>query len=135
MGDSGQTVDGPANDVRGYEVRDQTGNGIGKVADLLVDDAAEKVRFLVVERGGLFGFGETKTLIPVDTVTKITEDEVFVDQTRERVASAPGYAPHLVEDRPYQSSVYSHDGYMPYWGPGYLYPVGLAFLPMSDPGR
>ena len=125
LGDRGRTVDGSANDVRGREVKDKNGDGIGRVADLLVDDRENKVRFLLVEHGGFLGFGETKSLIPVDAVTKITEADVFVDQSRERVAAAPGYPPDLVDDRPHHTSIYGHYGYAPYWGAGYRYPVGL----------
>lgn len=125
LGDRGQTVDGSNDDVRGREVKDKDGEGIGKVADLLVDDREEKVRFLLVEHGGFLGFGDTKTLIPVDAVTKITETEVFIDQSRDRIASAPGYDPNLVDDRPYHASIYNHYGYTPFWGGGYMYPMGL----------
>jgi sporulation protein YlmC with PRC-barrel domain len=122
LGDRGQRVEGLANDVRGREVKDIDGKGIGKVGDLLVDDQEHKVRFLVVEHGGFLGFGETTTLIPVDVVTTITDSEVFINQSREHVAGAPGYHPHLVDDRPYHSSVYGYYGTTPYWGRGYLYP-------------
>ncbi len=131
LGDRGETVDGLANDVRGREVKDKDGNGIGKVADLLVDDREHKVRFLLVEHGGFLGFGETKTLIPIDAIAKITEDAVLLDQSRERIAAAPGYDPDLIDDRPYHSSIYSNYGYGPYWGSGYMYPMGLGMLPMS----
>lgn len=133
LGDRGQTVDGSANDVRGREVKDRNGDGIGKVGDLLVDDQEDKVRFLLVEHGGFLGFGETKSLIPVDAVTKITEDEVLVDQSRERVAAAPGYDPDLLDDRDYHTSIYGHYGYGPYWGEGYMYPTGLAIFSLSPP--
>jgi sporulation protein YlmC with PRC-barrel domain len=125
LGEHGRTIDGSANDVRGREVKDKNGDGIGKVAALLLDDRENKVRFLLVEHGGFLGFGETESLIPVDAVTKITEADVFVDQSRERVAAAPGYTPDLVDDRPYHTSIYGHYGYAPYWGAGYRYPVGL----------
>lgn len=118
LGDRGQTVDGSANDVRGRQVKDNNGDGIGKVADLLVDDQEHKVRFLLVEHGGFLGFGETRSLIPVDAVAKVTEHEVFVDQSRERVAAAPGYAPDLVDDRAHQASIYNHYGYTASWVPG-----------------
>lgn len=133
LGDRGQTVEGSGNDVRGREVKDKDGVGIGKVADLLVDDREDKVRFLLVEHGGFLGFGEKKTLIPVDAVTKVTKDEVFTNQSREQVASAPGYDPDLIDDRPYHSGMYNHYGFLPYWGPGYMYPMGLGFPPMSAP--
>lgn len=135
LGDRGQTVDGSANDVRGREVKDKDGAGIGKIADLLVDDREQKVRFLLVEHGGFLGFGDTKTLIPVDAVTKVTEHEVFIDQSRERVASAPGYAPDLVDDRPYHASIYNEYGYTPYWGQGYIAPVGLWGMHPGSPPR
>ncbi|MEO6999506.1 MAG: PRC-barrel domain-containing protein [Terracoccus sp.] len=137
LGDRGQTVDGSANDVRGLEVKDSDGASMGTVADLLIDGRESKVRFLLVEHGGLLGFGKTKTLIPVDAVTQVTEDAVLINLSRDRVASAPGYAPHLVNDREHHSSIYSHFGYEPYWAPGYRYPVGLGvglgILPMSHP--
>ncbi|MDQ2756824.1 MAG: PRC-barrel domain-containing protein [Actinomycetota bacterium] len=133
LGDRGQTVAGSANDVRGREVKDKDGDGIGKVADLLVDDRQEKVRFLLVEHGGFLGFGNKTTLIPVDAVTKITDQEVFIDQSHERVATAPGYDPDLVDNRPYHASIYGHYGYEPHWGTSYNYPPRLAFMypPMS----
>ena len=132
LGDRGQTVDKSADDVRGREVKDKDGNGIGKVADLLVDDREEKVRFLLVEHGGFLGFGQTKSLIPVDAITKITEDDVYVDQTREHVAAAPGYDPDLVDDRPYHASIYGYYGYTPFWGGGYM-AAGVPIVPMSSP--
>jgi sporulation protein YlmC with PRC-barrel domain len=131
LGDRGQTINGSTNDVRGREVKDKNSNSIGKVTDLLIDDREQKVRFLLVEHGGLLGFGKTKTLIPVDAITKITQNEVLLDQTRERVTSAPGYDPDLADDRPYHSNIYGYYGYGPFWNAGYMYP--LAMLPTSPP--
>lgn len=133
LGDRGLTVDGSANDIRGRRVKDKHGEGIGKVADLLVDDQENKVRFLLVEHGGFLGLGATTSLLPVDAITKITDDEVLVDQSREHVAAAPAYSPDLVDDRRHHASIYSHYGYAPFWGEGYMYPAGLAILPMSPP--
>lgn len=129
LGDRGHTVDGSANDLRGREVNDKHGNDIGKVADLLVDDQEHKVRFLLVEHGGFLGFGRIKTLIPIDAITTITEHDVVLDQTREHVAAAPGYDPDLVDDRPQQASIYSHYGFEPYWGSGYMSPRSLGMFP------
>jgi sporulation protein YlmC with PRC-barrel domain len=131
LGDRGQTIDGLANDVRGREVKDKDGNSIGKVADLLIDEREKKVRFLLVEHGGFLGFGETKTLIPVDAITEVTEEAVLLDQTRERVASAPGYDPDLIDDQTYHTSLYGYYGYGPFWDGGYMYPS--AMLPPSPP--
>jgi sporulation protein YlmC with PRC-barrel domain len=119
LSDTGKTVDGSANDIRGRKVKDKD---LGKVHDLLIDDSEGKVRFMLVEDGGFLGIGETKSFIPVDAISKITEDEVFINRTRDHVAGAPGYDPDLINDRVYHDSIYSYYGYVPYWGAGYAYP-------------
>jgi sporulation protein YlmC with PRC-barrel domain len=119
---SGQTIANGDHDIRGRKVKDKAGNEIGTVDDLLIDDEERKVRFLLVEHGGFLGLGETKSFIPVDAITRITADEVFIDHSREHVAGAPRYDPDLVDDLKYYGSLYDHYGYSPFWGMGYTYP-------------
>ena len=88
LSDSDQTIDGPANDIRGRVVKDKNGKAIGNVHDLLIDDAEDKVRFLIVDHGGFLGFGETRSFIPVDAITQITDEDVSIDQSGEHVAEA-----------------------------------------------
>ncbi|MGI9157962.1 MAG: PRC-barrel domain-containing protein [Marmoricola sp.] len=122
LSDTGKTIDSAANDIRGRKVKDEDGKDVGKVHDLLIDDSEGKVRFMLIEHGGFLGIGETKSFIPVDAITRITEDEVFINHTRDHVAAAPGYEPALINDRTYQEGIYGHYGYAPYWGGGYAYP-------------
>jgi hypothetical protein len=91
------------------------------VDDLLLDDQEHKVRFLEVASGGFLGLGVTKLLLPVEAITRIMNDTVYINQSRERVAGAPRYDPTLVDKR-YVSDLYGHYGYPPYWGAGYIYP-------------
>lgn len=119
---SGQTIANADHDIRGRKVKDKAGNEIGTVDDLLINDEERKVRFLRVEHGGFLGFGETNSFIPVDAITRITADEVFIDHSREHVAGAPRYDPDLVDDLKYYGSLYDHYGYSPFWGMGYTYP-------------
>lgn len=121
LSDIGQTVDRGSDDVRGRQVKDKQGNGVGTVHDLLVDRQDRKVRFLLVEHGGFLGMGETKSFIPVDAITRITDDAVHINESRDHIAQAPRYDPDLIDDRAYHASVYDYYGYMPYWGAGYLY--------------
>jgi sugar (pentulose or hexulose) kinase len=51
----------------------------------------KNARFMRVEHGGLSGFGETKSFIPVDVITRISADEAYIHHSREHVASAPRY--------------------------------------------
>ena len=126
LSDSNLTVANPDEDIRGRQIVDRDGEDIGEIDDLLIDDRESKVRFMRVASGGFLGLGETKLMVPIDAVTRITDDAVHIDQTRERVARAPQYDPSLVDDSawadPYWASTYGYYGYGPYWAPGYVYP-------------
>ena len=52
LGDQGNTIADPTQDIRGRTVIDADGTKIGRIADLLVDLEEQKVRFLRVEDGG-----------------------------------------------------------------------------------
>lgn len=116
LNDSGETIDDASTDVRGLTVKDENGEAIGKVQDLLIDDAAKRVRILVVEHGGFLGIGKEKSFIPVDVITQITSAEVHIDHSGEHVANAPKYDPDLIDDLTYRSDIYSHYEHTPYWG-------------------
>ncbi|WP_354569948.1 PRC-barrel domain-containing protein [Glaciihabitans sp. UYNi722] len=60
---------------------------------LLIDDKARKIRFLRVETGGFLGIGEKKSLIPIDAIASISEDEVHLNHTRSQVSEAPPVRP------------------------------------------
>lgn len=119
--DSNLTVASTEDDIRGRKVLDSSGEEIGHVDDLFIDEAEEKVRLLQVASGGFLGLGETKFIIPIDAIRRIDDENVHIDQSRERVAGAPSYDPEL-EDDSYYNNVYGYYGYLPYWGSGYVYP-------------
>jgi sporulation protein YlmC with PRC-barrel domain len=121
LSDTNLTLADRAEDIRGRDVFDTAGEEVGEVDDLFVDEQEQKVRFLQVASGGFLGLGATKFLIPVDAITRITEDAVYISQTRERLAGVPRYDPSLVDER-YLRDVYGYYGYSPYWGPDYRYP-------------
>lgn len=64
LSETGNTITPAADDIRGRTVKDKNGEAIGKVHDLLIDDQERKVRFLLVEHGGVLGFGRTISFIP-----------------------------------------------------------------------
>jgi sporulation protein YlmC with PRC-barrel domain len=126
LSDTELTVADPAADIRGRNVVDRDGEDLGTVYDLLIDEQDKRVRFLEIASGGFLGFGQTKFLLPVEAITRMNSDTVFVSQTRQRIAAAPRYDPDLmhreVGENSYYGDVYQHYGYPPYWGPGYIYP-------------
>ena len=133
LSDTNLTLADHAEDIRGLKVLDMSGEELGTVNDLFIDEQERKVRFLEVSSGGFLGLGTTKFLLPVEAITRIGADEVHINQSRERVAGAPQYDPTLVEER-YVSDVYSHYGYPPYWGPDYHYPPYPYYSSANRPG-
>jgi CBS domain-containing protein/sporulation protein YlmC with PRC-barrel domain len=133
LSDTNLTLADSAEDIRDLKVRDISGEELGTVHDLFIDEQERKVRFLEISSGGFLGLGTTKILMPVETISRITADVVYTNQSRERVAGAPRYDPTLVEER-YVSDVYSHYGYPPYWGPDYHYPPYPYYSSANRPG-
>ena len=71
---------------------------------MFVDDRERKARFSCSSNaGGVLGIDEKKSFIPVDAISRTTSDDVYINETRDHVAEAPGYDPGLVNDRGYQS--------------------------------
>jgi sporulation protein YlmC with PRC-barrel domain len=127
LGDTQLSLAEPAHDVRGRKVIDSNGEEIGEVLDLLIDDTEKRVRFLLVRSGGILGVGAQRILIPVDAVTRVGNQKVYIDRNRQHVAASPAYDPEVV-DRNYIDRLYTHYGYAPFWAAGYLYPV-FPFYP------
>lgn len=118
ISDSTQTIPNPAEDVRGRKVIDAQGEKLGKVTDLLIDDTANHVRFLLVEHGGILGMGATQSFIPVETITEYTDDDVYVNTDRQTVAGAPAYDPEIAADSTFYENTYGYYGYAPFWAGG-----------------
>jgi len=115
--DLGRTVSSSDQDIRGLMVKDKGGYDVGKIESLLIDDVGEKVRFLEVASGGFLGLGVRTSFIPVEAITGITADGVFISHTREHVLGAPRYHPGVVATDPdYFFSLYPYYGYEGYLG-------------------
>jgi hypothetical protein len=115
--DTDQTVSSSDEDIRGRMAKDKDGHDLGTIEGLLIDDAGRKVRFMEVGSGGFLGLGETKSLIPVEAITRMTPDAIYIGHTREHVAGAPRYDPELVHtELEYFFNLYPYYGYPPSFG-------------------
>jgi sporulation protein YlmC with PRC-barrel domain len=125
LNESGLTVADDNADIRGRKVFDAAGEEIGKVEDLVIDKDEHRVRFLQLGAGGFLGIGEHRFLIPVDAVTRLSPEAVYVSRTREHVASGPVYDPDLVRDDSglNYEGIYAYYGIPPFWMAGYQYPT------------
>jgi sporulation protein YlmC with PRC-barrel domain len=103
-------------DIQGDAVRDASGEKVGNVVALFVDEKARRIRFLLVAGGGDRGVvGDERRLVPVEAIDRIEGDVVHLRHPRERVAFSPRYNPKFVEDASYWESVYGWYGYAPFW--------------------
>jgi len=136
LGDNDLTVGDQSEDIRGRKVIDSSGDEIGEVDALMIDEDESRVRFMLVAAGGFLGIGEKTFLIPIDVITNIHDDHVHVDQTRDRIMGSPDYDPELVEDEGIWEQSYGHYGMTPFWGMGYAYPAYPYYAAgAATPGR
>ncbi len=119
LSDTGEMVAHPDEDVRGRKVLDSSGEEIGTVDGLMVDDETT-VRALRVASGGFLGLDRTRVMIPVEAVTRVMPHAVSIDRGREHLRGAPLYDPDLVDDtdRGYWGGLYGYYGFPPYGGRG-----------------
>jgi sporulation protein YlmC with PRC-barrel domain len=123
LGETDLTLSSREEDIRGRSVIDSAGQKIGEVKDLMIDQGESKVRFLDVAGGGVLGIGDKHSLIPVDAITNIDDDNVYLSHGLEHVKGAPAYDPTVVPEDTFFEDVYGYWGYSPYWTAGYMYPA------------
>jgi sporulation protein YlmC with PRC-barrel domain len=127
LGDTGQIVAQPAEDIRGRTVRASDGNSLGRVDELLIDRSEHRVRMLRVTSGGFLGLGATAFFIPVEAIFKVDDDTVYVTTLRDQVVDAPRYDPELADISEHYDRIYRHYGFTPYWGLGRAGPLPKTF--------
>ena len=115
--DADRTVSSSDEDIRGRMAKDKAGHDLGTIDGLLIDEAERKVRFIEVASGGFLGLGESKSLIPVEAITRVTPDAVYIGHTLQHVAGAPRYAPKLMHtELEYFFNLFPYYGYPPSFG-------------------
>lgn len=110
----------PADDVRGLPVLDSDGHRVGDVDEIVVDEEDRRARLLVVASGGLLGFGETRSMVPVELVEHVG-DNIRLSHTAQDVPDGAQYDPDLV-DAPDYDELYNVYGIVPFWYGGHARP-------------
>lgn len=112
-------------DIRGRKVFDSHGHELGTIDRLLLDNDQHHVRMMQVHtRTGFLGLHRHTATIPVDTITRVEAEAVYIDRSRQAVEAAPKlvYDPKLLDKRTLQG-VYEYYGYAPFWDPFYVAPL------------
>ena len=85
-------------ELRGRKVFDDSGEEIGTVQDLFLDEDDRQLRYLDVRAGGFLGLGKRILVIPQEVVAEVTEDRLTLNESRQRVVDSPEFAPgHILE--------------------------------------
>jgi sporulation protein YlmC with PRC-barrel domain len=103
-----------AREVIGYYVAASDGD-IGHIEDLLVDDDAWRIRYLVVDtRNWLPG---RKVVVSPQWMQRIDwgRETVTLDQTRDQIRNSPEYDPAAVLDRGFEERLHRHYDRPGYW--------------------
>ena len=80
-----------AHSVLGKEVRNGTGDNLGRIVDLLIDQDGQ-VRAVVIDFGGFLGVGARRLVVDW-TALRLGPNAITADITRDQARVAPEYKP------------------------------------------
>jgi sporulation protein YlmC with PRC-barrel domain len=88
--------------IIGSEVRNKSGDKIGDVRDLVVDDKGT-IKLAIVSTGGFLGVGDRLHAVPWDVLALGPKDDHILDIDKAHLQAAPGFTsrtwPNLGDDR------------------------------------
>jgi sporulation protein YlmC with PRC-barrel domain len=117
LGDTDLVLNDSNEDIRKRKVIDSEGKDIGHINALFIDQNERKIRFLQVGTGGFLKMGEQQFLVPVEDITRTTEDTVYINHTHDHVVQSPPYdqAQTTQRDNNYWNHYYGYYGHRSYW--------------------
>ena len=88
--------------ILGSEVRTKSGDKIGDIRDIVVDDRGA-IRLAIVSTGGFLGVGDRLHAVPWDLLPAGPKDDRILDIDKAHLQAAPGFTsrtwPNLGDDR------------------------------------
>jgi sporulation protein YlmC with PRC-barrel domain len=110
----------------GAEVRNNEGDYLGRITDLMVDPTDGKIAFAVISRGGVLGIAMRFVAVPFSDLTlgstpkyERMKNVYVLDVSKEKLAAAPTFNRSQwpdVANRKWDAKVYKYYGNAPYWG-------------------
>jgi sporulation protein YlmC with PRC-barrel domain len=109
-----------ASKIIGMDVKDQRGKKIGEIKDVLLDPAAGRVLFAVIDPKRSLEFGNDRFIcVPMSALLRYGgKDFYVVNMTRDELKRAPSFnEDHWPNpsDRTWNEMVYKYYGQTPYW--------------------
>jgi sporulation protein YlmC with PRC-barrel domain len=108
-----------AGTLTGDRVRNNAGDDLGKIEEIMIDLETGRVAYAVLSFGGFLGIGDKLFMVPWGAMTVDQSAHQFVlDVQRAQLEKAPGFDkdnwPDMA-DPDYGREVHSHYGQKPYW--------------------
>ena len=108
-----------ADTLQGDEVRNDAGENLGEITDIMIDVPTGRVAYAVMSVGGVLGMGSKLFAIPWSALRLDTENKCFrMNVAKERFDEAPGFDkdhwPTMADQR-WAEDVHSFYGARPYW--------------------
>jgi sporulation protein YlmC with PRC-barrel domain len=112
-----------ASQMIGAEVENSQGEELGKIEDIVIDPADNRVAYAVLSFGGFLGLGEKYFAIPWNALQHRGEDKdtVVLNVDKERLENAPGFNKNDWPDmanRSWGKEIHAYYGQQPYWVSG-----------------
>ncbi len=106
------------------EVKDQQGEKLGKIEDLLMDpQESRRIVFAVLDPARSLEFGHGRLVaIPFTALSRSDTEHIYIlSVTRDKLTKAPSFDDdhwQNVADRSWSAEVYRYYGQTPYWTEG-----------------
>lgn len=107
-----------ANEIIGVYVKNQQGEELGKITDLVVDSEG-RTALAILSHGGFLGIHEKETAIPFKSLRyDEAAKQVVLDISKEEFAAAPTFKMSDLSGHKRAENVYRYFGQQPYWSEG-----------------
>ncbi len=105
--------------IAGDDVRNELGEDLGKIEDLMIDLDSGRIAYAVLSFGGFLGIGDKYFAIPWEALRVSKETHEFIlDVPKEKLENAPGFDKDnwpAAPDRQFVENIYNYYGHRPYW--------------------
>jgi sporulation protein YlmC with PRC-barrel domain len=108
-----------ADTLQGDSVRNDAGEELGEITDIMIDVPTGRVAYAVMSVGGVLGIGDKLFAIPWSALRLDTENKCFrMNVAKERFEQAPGFDkdhwPTMADQR-WAEEVHTYYNARPYW--------------------
>ena len=104
-----------ASDIVGTQIKNDQGEVVGKISDLVFDDQG-RISFSILGYGGFLGMGQKLVAVPITSLSYAQESRDFVlNTTKEDIQSAPLFSKKALNESGWASESYRYFGQQPYW--------------------